>query len=142
MLSDDSGRLSEPMRKVPINEILSRRMKEAGVPTAAELSRRTAAKRKPLSETAIKAILKRDGGTKDPGIFTVDSLAEGLEISTLRLSAEILAIDPDDPALRNEDLRMVGEIIKDLTPAQLAAAKPHIAGLLVLLKNIKNLSVK
>lgn len=136
IVSANSDKLRPPMRKPPIKEILNRRMKEAGVPSAAELSRRAKAKNRPISETGVKAILQ--GGTKDPQVFTVDAVAAGLDISPLRLFAEILGIDPDDPSLKADDWRVLWETYRDLTPSQQQKANPHVGGLLTIMRNIRN----
>lgn len=124
------------MRRVPVKDVVARRMKDAGVPSAAELARRAAAKNRQISETAIKAIL-RQGGTEDPQVSTVDAIAAGLDMSPVRLFAEILGINPDDPALKADDFRVLWETFRDLSPAQQQRAIPHVTGLLVVFRHIK-----
>lgn len=130
-----SDRLFPPMKKVPIKEVLLRRMDEAGVNTPG-LAARSKAKRVPVSETAIKSI--RQGHTRDPQLSTVEGITAGLEISTLRFIAEVLGIDPDDPVLKGEDFRLAWEVYKDMSPSQQQQAKPFVSGLVVQLKHIKN----
>lgn len=137
MSSDNSGRLLTPMPRVPIRDVLLRRMREAGGINVPELARRAAARRRPISETAIKSILQ--GKTGDPQVSTLEAVAVGLDLSPLRFIAEVLGINPDDPALKAEDFRLAHELYKDLTPTQQQKASHHIAGLLVNLKYIKNL---
>lgn len=136
LTSDNSDRLDLPVRRTTIKEVLARRMREAGVSGAADLARRAKAKGRPISETAIKAVLQ--GATKDPQLSTLDALAAGMDASLLRFVAEIVGIDPDDPALKADEFRLAWELYKDLTPSQQPRAAPHIQGLLVQLRHIKN----
>lgn len=124
------------MRRMAIKEVLARRMREAGVPSAPELSRRAKAKGKNISDTAIKTILQ--GGTTDPQLSTLEAISAGLEVSPLRFMADVLGIDADDPALKSDEFRLAWEIYKDLTPSQQPKAAPHVQGLIIQLKYIKN----
>lgn len=135
--SDNSDRLIPPVRRTSIKEVLTRRMREAGVAGAAEIARRAKAKGRLISETAIKSVLQ--GATKDPQLSTLDAIAAGLDVSPLRFVADILGIDPDDPALKSDEFRLAWELYTDLAPYQKPKAAPHIAGLLVQLRHIKNL---
>jgi hypothetical protein len=110
-------------------------MKEAGIPSAAELARRATARNRPISETGIKSILQ--GNTTDPQVSTVAAICAALDISPLRFVAEIWGIDPDDPGLKADDFRVLWEAYKDLPPAQQPKALSRVADLLLIMKSLK-----
>lgn len=132
---NDSDMLSALMRRADaLREVLTRKLKEAGGITPAELSRQT---KGDVSPTAIKEILR--GNTKNPGMFTVVDIAEkGLGLSALAFIAEVLGDKTDDPNFKAGQFATLAELYKGMTSAQRQKADVFIGGLLLQFRHIKN----
>ncbi len=135
-LPPEDDRLPHDMRKrQPVKEILNQRMKQVGRNTPA-VARRAAEKGFKLSESSLKMMLT--GATQNPGLFTVESVAQGMDLSTLQFVAELLGVRSDDPALQAGRFGTVAELYKELTPSQRQKADPFVDGLQLQLQHIKN----
>lgn len=131
-----SGRLGEPMRKrQPVSDILDQKMKELGIKTP-DIVRVSTAKGNPAPKSTIRSIL--DGDVPNPGIFTLESIALGMNMSPEQLAADILGSRADDPAFKGSQFAILLEMYKSMSPAQRERADPHIAGLLLQFQHIRN----
>jgi len=136
--SQDSVRLGRMVRrKVSVRDVLARKMREAGGITPPEISRRAAEKGYLVSPTAIKEML-REGGTENPGLFTLEAVALGLNVSPMQLAAELLGDRTDDPNFKSGKFAVAAEMFKGMTAAQKQRAEPLIDGLTWQLQHIKN----
>lgn len=134
--SNDSDSLCASMRRrQPIKDILSRRMKEAGV-SPPDMVRRALERGGEIGKTSINDML--NGTTRNPGIFTVGAAALGMNLPPSLLAAEILGDLTDDPNFKGSQLAIAYEIYRSMTPTQRKMADPHIEALLFLFQRIKD----
>lgn len=135
--SQGSAKLA-PMvrRKVSVRDILARKMREAGGITPPEISRRAAEKGYVVSPTAIKEML-REGGTENPGLFTLEAIAVGLNLSPVQFVAELLGDRTEDSNFKAGKFAVNADLYKGMTPTQKQKADPLIDGLTWQLQHIK-----
>ncbi len=135
--SRERGSLDQPMRrKLPVKDVLARKMREAGGITPPELSRRAAEKGYQVSPTAIKEILR--GATQNPGYLTLEAIALGLNLSPVHFIADMLGSGTDDPNFKAGKLAVAHELYKGMTNGQRVKAEPLMDGLIWQLQHIKN----
>ena len=136
ILSDYSATLYGAMRRrASAKEVIVKRIKESGLKVP-EICRRAKARNHPISVTAVKWIL--NGSTKNPGVYTIEAIAIGLDITPLVLMAEILGDRSEDPNLRVGNFAVLVDIYKELTGSQKTKADAFVDGLLLQLKHIKS----
>lgn len=135
--SEEFDSLCATMRRRPLlKDVLARKMRENGIESAAELSRRAAERGKSISPTAIKEILR--GNTTAPSIDTLEAAAIGMNMNPLQLIAEILGDKTEDPNFKTGQFAVLADLVRSMTPSQRAKAEPHIDGLTLQLTHIKN----
>lgn len=122
-------------RRQPLRDILNRKMKEAGV-SPPDIVRLAQEKGLTIGKTTINDVLT--GTSQNPGIYTVEALAVGMNLSPEQFTAEILGGRTDDPNFKGSQFAMLNEIYKSMTPSQRQKADAHIEGILFQLQRIKN----
>lgn len=123
-------------RKVSVKDILARKMRAAGGITPPGISRRAAEKGYAVSPTAIKEML-REGGTENPGLFTLEAIAVGLNLSPVQFVAEMLGDRTEDSNFKAGKFAVNADLYKGMTPTQQQRADPLIDGLTWQLQHIK-----
>ena len=138
ILQLSSDTLSHTMRRRPsVSEVLARKIKEVGTDTE-EIARRAKAKGYHISASTVRHILS--GDTKNPQIFSLEAICEGMGISTLAFLKEIIGDKTDEANFKGSVFAALFDAYKEIPPAHRSKAEPHIDGLLLQLRHIKSQS--
>lgn len=141
ILPDEFGSVFPSMRRRPsAEEVLNRNIKEAGGISPPEIVRRAEAKGFEIARNTINFI--KNGQTSDPGIFTIEKIAAGLDKPAVQLAAEFLGVSINDPAFKGTQFAMLWDFYNGLTPTQKQRADQQLEVLMLALSHIKGLPPK